>query len=167
MALTRVVLVPAAVAGAVVLASCGQADKLIIVSSKDAKVNAAIAEARATLPVFWQRYDDQTPGVTNYQIKAGLPTPHGGVEHIWIDVVNHSKLAVRGTLANDPVDLGDLKFGSEITVEPEKISDWMYERNGKIYGAYTVRALTDRANPEDQRRVAPLLSSTPLEAGAH
>ncbi|MFI4965074.1 MAG: YegJ family protein [Caulobacterales bacterium] len=165
--LVRAAPIPAVVAAAVLPAGCGPRDKLIMVNDQDAKVNAAIAEARATLPMFWEKYDGQAPGVTHYEVKAQMPTPHGGFEHIWIDVESHSKLAVRGTLANDPVELKGVKFGSVVTFEPEKISDWLYERDGRIYGGYTIRALSERMTPEERRQAERQLSSTPLEASVH
>ena len=160
-------IVGAAFLATVTAAACAPQDPVTKVEAKDAKVNAAIAQARATLPVFWAKYDERFPGGSEYRIKAALPTAHGGVEHIWVDVTSHSRLAARGTLANDPDDLPDLKFGSAITVEPEKVSDWMYMRGGKVYGGYTIRALLDRQSPEDRRRVGAMLAPTPIEPDDH
>ena len=157
-----------AILGAAVIAGgCAAKDEITPVSAGDAKVNAAIAQARATLPDFWPRFDDHEPGATAFRIKAKLKTPHGGFEHIWVDVVSHSALAVRGTLANDPADLGDLKFGSEVVVDDAAISDWSYEKDGKLYGGYTMRALMDRQSPEMQKKVGAMLPATPLESNVH
>jgi len=162
-----VALAPVAVAGAVVIAGCSPKEKLVPVAPTDPKVNAAIAQARATLPTFWEKFDNQAPGVTHYEVKAKLVTPRGCCEHIWVDVESHNDLAVRGTLANNPVELTGVRFGSEITFGPERISDWLYQKNGKIYGGYTVRALAERMSPEEQRQAERQLSPTPLETGAH
>jgi uncharacterized protein YegJ (DUF2314 family) len=149
------------------LAACARGgergDLVTTVSADDSKVNAAIAQAQATLPVFWTRYDARDPAASEFRIKAKLSTPHGGVEHIWVDVTGHDPAGARGTLANDPEDLGALKFGSPVTVEPARISDWMYLKGGKIYGGYTIRALLDRGSPEERRKVEAMLPPTPLE----
>lgn len=152
-----------AAGAALVLAACGPKDQITSVSADDAKVNAAIAQAKQTLPAFWAAYDGQEPGASHYQVKAAMRTAHGGVEHIWVDVLSHSGLAVRGALANDPEDLGALKYGSSVAVDEKIISDWLYEKGGKVYGGYTIRALLDRASPDERKRVEAQLAPTPLE----
>jgi uncharacterized protein YegJ (DUF2314 family) len=160
---TRRAAILAAVLACSVAAACTAKDKIARVRADDPTVNAAIAQARATLPIFWKKFDAHAPGVSAYRIKAALTSAHGGVEHIWIDVLSHSGVAVRGTLANDPADLADLKFGSEVTAPVEKISDWMYQKDGKIYGAFTLRVLADRQGSAERARVRAMLPPTPLE----
>jgi uncharacterized protein YegJ (DUF2314 family) len=96
-----------------------------------------------------------------------MPTSDGGVEHIWVNVVSHSGMAAKGTLANDPDDLGDLKFGSAVVVDEAKITDWTYDKDGKTYGGYSIRVLANRDSVEDRRKTLAGLSPTPLETDAH
>lgn len=159
-------LLPTACA-ALSLAACGPRDSITPVSSGDAKVNVAIAEAQHTLPVFWAKLDSGDASVKAPMVKVRLPTPDGGFEHIWVDVESHSADAVRGRVNNDPDDLPKLHFGDEITARVTDVTDWAYTRNGKTYGGYTTRALLDRASAEDRRQITNSLSPTPLELGDH
>jgi uncharacterized protein YegJ (DUF2314 family) len=149
------------------LAACGPKDELVFFSPDDAKMNAAIEQARQTLPIFWAKVDGQDPAVSDALVKVGLPNTHDSLEHIWMTVESHSGLAVRGRLANEPVDLPKLHHRDQISVETSKISDWAYAKAGKQYGGYTIRAMLDRAKSDERRELEQMLAPTPLEPVAH
>ena len=161
----------AGVAAAIVLAgglaACAPHDDLVFFSPDDAKMNAAIAQARETLPIFWARVDAQDPAVSDVLVKVGLPNTHDSLEHIWMTVEGHSALAVRGRLANYPTDMPKLHYRDEISVETSKISDWAYTKAGKQYGGFTLRAMLDSAKPDDRRELEQTLAPTPLEPEQH
>jgi uncharacterized protein YegJ (DUF2314 family) len=163
----RLSIAAAVASSAVVVVACGPKDEITPVAPGDPQIAAATEQARATLPMFWSKYDSQEPGVDHFRIKTPMRTPHGGVEHIWVDVVSHSKLAAKGTLANDPDDLGDLKFGSAVVVDEANITDWSYDRGGKTYGGYSIRVFANRDGVEGRRKTLALLSPTPLETDVH
>lgn len=138
-------------------------EKLIGVAPDDAEMNAAIAQARATLPQFWAKFEAKPAGYSQFMLKPGLPTVDGrGPEHIWVDVIERRDGKVVGRLANEPFHLGDLKFGSEVTFSPEIISDWGYSKGDVIYGHYTSRLLMAREEPQAKPSDYGL-SATPLE----
>ena len=149
------------------LAACGPKDDLVFFSPDDAKMNAAIEQARKTLPIFWAKVDEHDPAVSDVLVKVGLPNTHDSLEHIWMTVESHSALAVRGRLANDPTDLPKLHHRDEITVETSKISDWAYTKDGKQYGGFSLRVMMDRASPEERRDLGQGLAPTPLEPEQH
>lgn len=157
----------AALALAMVLTACGPKDELVYFSPNDAEMNAAIAQARSTLPIFWNKVDQHDPAISDELVKVGLPNSHDSLEHIWMTVETHSALAVRGRLANEPVDLPRLRYRDEITVETSKISDWTYTKGGKQYGGFTIRAMLSGANPEERREIEAALAPTPLEPEQH
>lgn len=150
-----------------VLAACSQRDNFIVVPETDVAASAAQVEARKTLPVFWSKFDGKAPGLSEFRLKVGLPTPNGAVEHIWTDLVSRSGDEIVGRIANDPVNLPKLKLGSEVRIDPETISDWGYVKDEKLYGAYTMRALMDRMPENKQAEARAFLSPEPLEAGAN
>lgn len=149
------------------LTACGPKEDLVFFSPSDAKMNAAIKQARETLPVFWAKVDAHDPAISDEMVKVGLPNAHDGLEHIWMTVESHSTLTVRGRLANDPVDLPQLRYRDRLAVETSKISDWAYTKAGKQYGGFTLRAMLDQATPDQRREAEAMLAPTPLEPDAH
>lgn len=159
--------VVAGVGLAVGLAACEPKDNLVFFSPDDAKMNAAIEQARQTLPVFWAKVDEHDPAVSDVLVKVGLPNTHQSLEHIWMTVESHSALAVRGRLANVPTDLPKLHHHDEVSVETSKISDWAYTKGGKQYGGFTIRTMLASAKPDERRALEETLSPTPLEPDAN
>lgn len=158
-------LVALLIATAPAISACAQADDLIISPEGDASIEAAITEARKTLPIFWGKFDAKPSGYDHFALKVGLPAGGGGEEHIWMNVVSRSGGKVVGELANDPYDLGDLENGSRVEVDEALISDWQYQKGGKLYGHFTTRALSPRANAAQRAEAAELFAPQPLEAG--
>jgi uncharacterized protein YegJ (DUF2314 family) len=158
----------AGVAALAALAACSpKGENVAFFSPDDAKMNAATRQARETLPVFWSKVDANDPTISNRLVKVGLPNTHDSLEHIWMTVEGHSGLAVRGRLANDPVDLPNLHYKDALTVETSKISDWSYTKAGKQFGGFTLRAMLDKAEPEERQQLEATLAPTPLEPDAH
>jgi uncharacterized protein YegJ (DUF2314 family) len=136
-------------------------DEFAVLKQRDEAVVAATAEARATLDVFWRKFE--TGEADQYQLKVGLTTPNEAIEHIWLSPSDRRDGKVVGRLMNQPVDLEDVNVGDEIVVEPQRISDWGYFKDGRLYGAFTQRALLDTLSPAMRRQVGAALAPTPLE----
>ena len=52
-----------------------------------------------------------------------------------------------------------MKFGQTITVTKGEISDWLYMREGKMYGNYTLRPLLATMPPEEAARFKAMLAN--------
>ena len=141
-------------------------EELLWARPDDAAVEAAKAEARKTLPVFWTHLSAADPADSNFLIKVGLPVKDGGAEHIWGSVVKRDgdDLVVR--LANEPFYLPGLHLGSEVRTSISRVSDWSYDHGGRKYGHFTTRVLMRTATPEQREQLAAILAPTPLEAEA-
>jgi uncharacterized protein YegJ (DUF2314 family) len=162
-------LISLAVVAALVPAGASQAqdqakDQVVMVEGADAEMNAAIAEARRTLPVFWRKFDEGKAEA--YSLKVGLPAAHGGLEHIWVDGIVRKGDVITAHISDDPRDLPNLTNGSEITVDPARISDWGYIVDGRRYGCFTTRVLIKRLPPDEMARYSAMLHPTALEPDA-
>lgn len=118
-------------------------DRVIGVADEDAEMNAAIARARATLPVFWASYDVPKGSETEHSLKVRFSTA-GAVagEHIWMNQVKKlpsGEYAAR--FADMPKNLPGKRFGDLAAFRDADISDWMFMRNGKIVGGETIKPL--------------------------
>lgn len=149
------------------LAACAPRDEVLWTDGEDAVMKAATAEALKSLPDFWAKYDAHEPTRSNFYVKVGLPTDHGGVEHVWVEVLSHSGEAIMGRLDNDPEDVRAMKAGAEFRVDPAKISDWMYAKDEKFYGAFTTRAMAPRISAAQRKEAEAMLAPTPLEPAVH
>lgn len=122
---------------------------MVNVSTSDTKMNAAIAEARRTLPKFLTLLADPPPGTGEYTFKY----PLGGWEHIWVDHVERHGDRLTGTLANVPEQEG-YRQGQRVTVPLKEVSDWAYrDASGVMQGHRTTRVLLPRLDPADARAV--------------
>ncbi|MBC9883730.1 DUF2314 domain-containing protein [Bradyrhizobium sp. INPA01-394B] len=116
-------------------------DRVISVSDTDAEMNAAIARARATLPVFWASYDAPKGSETEHSLKVRFQTG-GNDEFIWVSDVKRlpgGDYAAR--FADTPRNLPGKQFGDLTQFNDADISDWMFMRNGKIVGGETIKPL--------------------------
>jgi uncharacterized protein YegJ (DUF2314 family) len=158
----------AVMAAAVALSACDRASESTYMPTpeQDPAMDAAIAEARASLPVFWAKYD-AAQDKSDFLIKAGMKDRYGGREHIWIYLDGRAGESVNGRLANKPEYLDNLQLGSPVVVPVADLSDWAYGRDGKYYGMYTTRGLLARMTPAQRAESEAILAPTPLEPKTH
>ena len=111
-------------------------------------MNAAIANARDTLPTFWASYDAPQPTEYGHCLKVRFAVD-GYVEHIWVAEVkklpdgNYS-----GRFSNEPDHLAGNMFDQAEFTQAD-ISDWMFMRNEKIVGMETIKPLFKSMPKED------------------
>ena len=115
-------------------------DKVVNVAADDQEMNAAIAKARSTLPVFWKSFERPARNEESFALKVKI-TDANGTEHFWVNEIQRKNGKISGEINNDPEIVKSVKIGQRIDVRDEQISDWMFTRNGKIVGNYTMRPL--------------------------
>lgn len=112
---------------------------LIEVKDDDPLMIKAVKTARETWPKFVAAYE--AGAGENFAIKAPV-SRDGNTEFIWITVTTIEGDRVYGTLANDPNNLGKLKFGSKVSVQSSELNDWGYiDPKGTFIGGYTIEAV--------------------------
>lgn len=132
----------------------------------DARMNAAIDEARRTLPSFLEAFVvsplDQR---TAFSLKLGLPTSDGGVEHIWVSNLRLDGDSFVGELANEPIGLPGMALGSQVTVDLDQVSDWSLLSKDGLYGGFTMRVMLADLPPQQRDALRAYLSVRPLPEG--
>lgn len=134
-------------------------DPVIQVKTSDARMNAAIAQARRELPTF-KRYVAMPPSPSRFlEFKARFGDAKNS-EHMWIThpVWNARQNTFSGTLANTPDFVKGLKLGQKVTIPEKDVSDWLVEfapaghgARPRALGGYTIRVLLQM---EDEARAA-------------
>lgn len=131
---------------------------VVPVSGDDPRMIKAVAEARSRWPEFVAAFESKSG--QNFAVKS--PVTRGeNTEFIWIEVTAIENDVIYGKLANDPVDLGDLKCGSRVKVASSELNDWGYmDEKDKFIGGFTIKVIQQVAEEnakqvEADRRAEP------------
>lgn len=116
----------------------------------DDEMNEAISEARSSFQQFADALSSSRPGYSLFALKVMFEDHVGGFEHIWITDIYFRDGQFHGTVGNTPSYTTEVEAGQQITVDLNKVSDWMYVYNGVLHGGYTLRVLRNRMSPEER-----------------
>ncbi|MBL9149475.1 MAG: DUF2314 domain-containing protein [Phycisphaerae bacterium] len=130
----------------------GQKRKIVNVDAEDKAMNAAIAEAKRTLPTFLRAWERPKPNQESFLLKVEFfgDDDEATPEHIWIADLAYEGDDLVGTVANEPQTPG-LSYLQRVTIEDlECVTDWMYIENGRLVGGFTTRAIRNRLSPKER-----------------
>jgi uncharacterized protein YegJ (DUF2314 family) len=114
----------------------------INVNNTDAEMNAAVQKARDTLPDFWSKLETPKDGEADFSLKVEVADEaNGQIEHFWLTDIVRKDGKIVGIISNEPQTVKTVARGQSYEINPEKISDWLYKRNGKVVGNETMRVL--------------------------
>ncbi len=126
------------------LAQNEDADPMEMVEESDPVMNAAIAEAQATLPEWLAVLEDPPAGYEYIVFKFPLE----GWEHIWVENVRRDGDVLVGTLSNNPYN-EKYALGDTVRVNLSDVSDWAYyDERGIAHGHRTTAALFGQMDAE-------------------
>ena len=127
--------------------SCGTSPETLIEGGyDDQEMEAAIARARNEVDTFIAELSEGNG--TDFAVKAPIEDK-GRTEHFWLTDVVYRDGEFAGVIGNDPGIVGNVEFGQEWTIRKNEISDWMFMRDGKMHGNYTMRPLL-KTMPEEE-----------------
>lgn len=75
-------------------------------------------------------------------VKFPFATRTKGHEHMWVRVTRIDGDSVHGELDNDPVDVEGIARGSVVVRNQGELSDWLFEKDGKQVGGFTLEVLS-------------------------
>jgi uncharacterized protein YegJ (DUF2314 family) len=137
-------------------------DRVIGVDAEDKEMNAAIARARAKLPHFWNVIAAPRRGESDFCLKVQI-TDGDNVEHFWCTDVVMKSGKITAVIGNEPNSVKSVRIDQRITVPEADISDWLYFRDGKMIGNYTVRPLMKSMSPEERDYLQKMLGDLPAD----
>jgi len=120
-----------------VLTACAKPDKGYVEDS-DPEMAAAIYRAQATLPQFWQVFDQQPRGESNFVLVVRI-TDKGRIEHFHTTEFERSGGKTMVTISHTPKIVGKVKLGDRVEIPEADITDWHYMCGGKYFGMYTMK----------------------------
>jgi uncharacterized protein YegJ (DUF2314 family) len=121
-------------------------DTLIENGYDEQEMEAAIARARREVDSFIAELAKLTGD--NHSVKVPI-TDGDDTEHFWLVNVTYRDGQFEGTIDNEPGIVTNVRIGDKRQVSKGEISDWMFMRDGKMHGNYTLRPLL-AAMPEDE-----------------
>lgn len=116
--------------------------------SEDSEINAAIINARNTLPDFYKRLAAPQEGDNGFSLKVKV-TDENGAEECWFSKIEVEGDSLMGVLSNQPVTVISLKPGMRMSIAEEDIRDWMYFQNRKMIGNLTVYPMIKALPPRE------------------
>ena len=117
--------------------SCKKPDKGYM-EDTDPEMAAAIAEAQATLPQFWQAYEQRAQGESNFTLVFRI-TDQGRMEHFFTTDFERRDGKAMVTVTNSPKIVTSVNPGDQIEIPETDITDWFYQRDGKYVGLRTMK----------------------------
>jgi uncharacterized protein YegJ (DUF2314 family) len=119
------------------------------------EMEAAIARARSEVDAFIGELSQQNG--SDFAVKAPIEDK-GRTEHFWLTDVTYNDDTFEGTIGNEPGVVSNVTIGQKWTIEKSKISDWMFFRDGKMHGNYTMRPLLKTMPEEEAARFRSMLA---------
>lgn len=130
----------------------------ISVPDTDPEMTEALRRARDSLARFWAVFDKPAAGEGGFALKVAVQIGTRDSEHIWTNDIKRDGDSVTGVVNNAPQKAKSVRFGERIPIPPEQISDWMYMRNGRIVGNFTLRPLLKHMAPAEAQRYRSMLA---------
>jgi uncharacterized protein YegJ (DUF2314 family) len=131
-------------------------DEVITVKSEDEAMNAAIAKAVNTFPEFLKAFNTPDSSNRDFTVKRkfAYTEDDGGVEHMWLTDLHFQGDKLIGVLDSEPIHISWIQPGDSLEIKIDSVSDWMYVRNDKLVGGYTLRALYEKMSEKDKKELA-------------
>lgn len=122
-------------------------DQTVMIDGQNQEMNAAIAQARATLDDFLKLAKKPPKGADGFKLKV-MVVDGDSTEHLWVTPFRQERKGFSGVIVNEPELVSSVKYGEKYAFTRDQISDWGYSLDGKQKGSYTVCVLFKNMPPE-------------------
>jgi uncharacterized protein YegJ (DUF2314 family) len=140
--------------------ACGESenkpDTLIESGFDEQEMDAAIARARKEVGTFIAELSKPTG--ENHAIKIPI-ADNGEIEHFWLIDVSYRNGQFEGVVNNEPGMVSNVRMGEKRKVNEARISDWMFMRDGKMFGNYTLRPLLKTMPEQEAEKYRSILAN--------
>ena len=137
--------------------SCSKSPETLIKGGYDEQeMDAAIARARSEVDSFIAEMSKGNG--TDFAVKVPIQDK-GETEHFWLTDIVYRNGKFEGVIGNEPGMVTNVKNGQKWTVKKSDISDWLFMRDGKMYGNYTIRPLLKTMSEEEAAKFRSILAN--------
>ena len=131
-------------------------DTLIEGGYDEQEMEAAIARARSEIDSFIAEMSKGTG--TDFSVKVAIEDKDE-TEHFWLKDIVYRNGKFEGVIDNDPGMVSNVKRGQKWSVKKSEISDWLFMRDGKMHGNYTLRPLLKTMPKEKAAKLESMLAN--------
>ena len=125
-------------------------DDVYSVDSDDEEMNKAILKAQATYNDFLTALKSPDSLTEEFTVKMRFDYGEDNGEHMWLADPYFENGKLFGILDSDPVEIKTVKAGDTLEILQNKVSDWMYLKNNKLVGGYTIKVLYNKMSKKEQ-----------------
>ena len=136
--------------------SCSKSPDTVITDYDEKEMDAAIARARSEVDSFVAELTKRNG--SDFAVKVPIQDK-GEIEHFWLTGIVYRNGKFEGVIGNDPGIVTNVKNGQKWSVKKSEISDWMFMREGKMYGNYTMRPLLKTMPEEEAAKYRSILAN--------
>jgi len=104
--------------------------------------------ARGTMDHFVSELHN-TAGEFEGSVKVKIEDD-GVIEYMWLDQLSYDNGVFKGNINNDPRSVKNVQSGDPWQVPRDEITDWMYRKDGKLFGNFTFKASIQHLSEEKQ-----------------
>lgn len=105
---------------------------------KEPSMQRAVAEARTTLPAFFEAWQSEREAYSDFRVTVIMPTDVHGRDYVEL---THIRREFAGFI-------GETSSGKEVPFLTADIADWRFKDGEKYRGGYTRRAMFDMTNAD-------------------
>lgn len=122
------------------------------VEGESDELKAAVIGAQATFKFFWRELSWESRRIIKSLDMAAVKMsfavddndPQGpSFENMWVSDIEFDGQSISGVLMNEPRWVTSLKASDAVSLPLAALNDWMYVRDGRVYGGFTVDALRE------------------------
>lgn len=119
----------------------GEEPIIFSLSEDDKEMNLAIESANESLDDFDEalKFSENE----NFALKIRYDLNNKS-EHIWAVDIEKIGNDYLGIIDNVPNSETSINLNDKVKIEKDKISDWMFSKNGKLFGGFTIKVLRNR-----------------------
>ena len=142
-----------------ILSGCASnkpSDTLVRGGYDEKEMDAAIARARSEVDSFIAEM--RKGNGTDFAVKVPIQDKDE-TEHFWLTDIVYRNEKFEGVIGNEPGIVSNVKMGQKWSVKKAEISDWLFMRDGKMHGNYTVRPLLKTMSEEDAAKIRSMLAN--------
>lgn len=139
-----------------VCCSCNKTPDTLVTGGYDEKeMEAAIAKAKGSVDSFITELKNKNG--SDFSVKAPIED-NGETEHFWLTDITYNNGQFEGIIGNEPGLVSNVTIGQKWTIAKADISDWMFMREGKIHGNYTMRPLLATLPADEAEQMRSMLA---------
>ena len=136
--------------------SCSKPTDTVIKDYDEKEMEAAIARARSEVDSFIAELSKRNG--SDFAVKVPIQDKDE-TEHFWLTDIVYRNGKFEGVIGNNPEIVTNVKNGQKWTVKKSEISDWMFMRDGKMYGNYTIRPLLKSMPEKDAEKFRSMMAN--------